>query len=105
MIKIGNALRSEIEKAAAEASELTPTILGGASVVRSPIGALASIVGSGVAGGLGYMAGPKTVEEMIRQNKRGVSNIFIPFVGAYRFGRRKATSQSVLDKAKGFKNG
>lgn len=99
MVKVGSALKRLMEKNAAEASELTPTIIGGATILRNPRLAAANLAGSAVAGGLGYMAGPKSVNEMVIQNKRGVSN-FIPFVGAYRFGRRKATPQDILDRAK-----
>ena len=50
--------------------------------------------------GIGYLSGPKTKEQMIKQEGRGLSNVLSPFAAPYRLGRRLATPQLIRDAAK-----
>ena len=72
------AFNDELKKIAASPSE----------VASSSLGTPASVI----PGALGYAAGPRLTETDIRKaERRGASNILIPFVGPYRLGRRLAT--------------
>lgn len=74
----------EISKIAGETSELASTVLG------FPISAIPALIG--------YKKGPKSDVEMDKQEKHGISNILIPFVGPYRYGRRIATEKALENK-------
>jgi len=74
------AFEDELKKIAGEASEAF------GSLTSIPFG------GTGLlAMGLGALSGPKNKEEMEIQNKKSVSNVLLPWLGAYRMGRRIRT--------------
>ena len=100
------ACMDELQKIAGEFSEATMTGLGVGSGLayaihsRSPGAAAATLLAGGVPMGIGYLTGPKTKEEMIKQEGRGASNVLLPFAAQYRMGRRLATPKKIREEAK-----
>ena len=96
------AFEDEMKKIAGETSEafwpVFQTAAGG--MLGGIPGALSGAAMNAIPAGIGALIGPKTKEEMVKQDRKSVSNVLLPFVGAYRLGRRLATPMDIRNAAK-----
>jgi len=82
-----DAYLDELEKVSGEASELLGSLFS------------VGLGGTGfLAGGIGAMSPAMTKKQLSEQDKKGISNALLPWLGAYRMGKRIRYGLSGKDK-------